>query len=261
MAERLWTRTAPKAKRSVRALADALWPQRSLVAGAGAPATGALTPAEFAALHFITGTICHRCGTPLDGRETLLGADGPSCGGCLAHPPRWRRARAALAYDAAARRPVLDLKRSGRRDGLATLAGWMAMAGRDLLDEADLIVPVPLHYTRLVLRGFNQSAWLASALAKSTATPVSVDALLRVRATPSQAGLDPRARRRNVAGAFDVRKSRLALVRGRRIVLVDDVFTTGATVTGCTRALLKAGARTVDVLVLARVVRAAKPPI
>ncbi len=217
--------------------------------------SGALSPEEFAALHFITGTLCFRCGVPLGGDDTLLGADGPSCAACLVHPPRFARARAALVYDEAARRPVLDLKRAGRRDGLVTLAGWMQMAGRDLLEEADLIVPVPLHYTRLVMRGFNQSAWLASALAKSSGTPVSVDALKRIRRTQSQAGLDPKARRRNVAGAFEVRTSRLDKIKGRRIVLVDDVFTTGATVTGCARALRKAGAAHIDVLVLARVVR------
>lgn len=170
-------------------------------------------------------------------------------------PPRWDRARAAFVYDDASRRPVLDLKRSGRRDGLASFAGWMAQAGSSLLDEADVIVPVPLHYVRLASRGFNQSAWLAGSLARRSGTPLCVDALKRTRRTPTQGGLSARARRRNVAGAFTVRPSRAGLMQGKRVLLVDDVLTTGATLSACTRALKRAGARHVDILVLARVVR------
>ncbi len=245
------------AKQFLRGVADLVWPARSLVSGARAGATGPLLPEEFAALQFITGTICRRCGTPLDTENgTLRDQDGVVCAGCLAHSPRWHAARAALVYDAAARRPVLDLKRSGRRDGLAVMAGWMRLAGAELIDTADVMVPVPLHYTRLIQRGFNQSVWLAEAIARETGVPVLPDALKRTRRTPSQAGLSGRARRRNVAGAFGVRKSRAAALAGRRVLLIDDVLTTGATVSACVRALRLSGAREVDVLVLARVVRA-----
>ena len=160
-----------------------------------------------------------------------------------------------MVYDAASRRPVLDLKRSGRRDGLATLSSWMLQSGRTLVDEADLIVPVPLHYARLVRRGFNQSGWLAQEISRQSGTPVMVDALKRTRRTPTQGGLSARARRRNVAGAFTITKRAATRISGRRILLVDDVLTTGATVSACTRALKQAGAANVDVLVLARVVR------
>ena len=149
----------------------------------------------------------------------------------------------------------LNLKRSGRRDGLGTFSGWMAQAGRTLLDEADVIVPVPLHYTRLASRGFNQSAWLADAVSRRTGVPVSVDALKRTRRTPTQGGLSAKARRRNMAGAFAPHPKRTGHVQGKRVLLVDDVLTTGATLSACTRALKRAGARHVDVLVLARVVR------
>jgi ComF family protein len=131
----------------------------------------------------------------------------------------------------------------------------MRQAGGALIDEADVLVPVPLHYTRLVMRGFNQSGWLAQAVAAETGRQVAVDALVRTRRTPSQAGLAGRARRRNVSGAFKVRKAGWAAVEGKRVLLVDDVLTTGATLSACTRALKQAGARHVDVLVLARVVR------
>ena len=127
--------------------------------------------------------------------------------------------------------------------------------GGALIDEADVLVPVPLHYTRLVMRGFNQSGWLAQAIWTETGRRLAVDALLRTRRTPSQAGLAGRARRRNVSGAFKVRASRAAAIEGKRVLLVDVVLTTGARLSACTRALKRAGARHVDVPVLARVVR------
>ena len=239
------------AKTLLRQFADILWPPRSLVSGARGIGKGPLTPAEFTSIPFISGPVCNACGSPA---EIDLGAD-TICAPCTARPPRWHRARAAMVYEAASRRPVLDLKRSGRRDGLTTLAGWMLMAGRPLVDEADILVPVPLHYRRLASRGFNQSAWLADAIAAKTGTRTDVGILKRVRATPTQGGLSARARHRNVEGAFRVRKSALDRVKGRRILLIDDVLTTGATLTACTKALYKAGAANVDVLVLARVVR------
>jgi ComF family protein len=150
---------------------------------------------------------------------------------------------------------VLDLKHSGRRDGLEILAGWTLQSGRSLVDEADFIVPVPLHYARLVRRGFNQSAWLAGAISGQSGTPMLVDAIKRTWRTPSQAGLSARARRRNVAGAFTISKPAATRISGRRVLLVDDVLTTGATLSACTRALKQAVAANVDVLVLARVVR------
>lgn len=238
-------------KAFLREAADFLWPPRSLVSGQRGVGKGPLSIAEFSALFFITEPVCDSCGVPV----AFDAGVGAQCAPCLARPPRWKRARAALVYDDLSRRPVLDLKRSGRRDGLATMAGWMLMAGRELVEASDILVPVPLHYTRLVMRGFNQSAWLASTLAKATGAPLSVDALKRTRRTPSQAGLSSRARRRNVSGAFSVRASRKALIAGKRVLLVDDVLTTGATLSACTRALERAGATEVSVLVLARVVR------
>lgn len=131
----------------------------------------------------------------------------------------------------------------------------MRQAGGPLIDYADVQVSVPLHDTGLAVRRVNQSGWLAQAVAAETGRQVAVDALVRTRRTPSQAGLAGRARRRNVSGAFKVRRSRLEAVAGKRVLLVDDVLTTGATFSACTRALKQAGARHVDVLVLVRVVR------
>lgn len=178
---------------------------------------------------------------------------GQVCGACIADPPAYDRARAALVYGDVSRELVLGLKYQGRRDGLVLLAGWMAAAGKPLLEEADLIVPVPLHYLRLVRRGFNQSGWLAAAVARSSGVKLSVDALKRVRATPIQGGLSATGRRRNVQGAFRVRGTAKGRLRGARVLLVDDVLTTGATAEACAMALKRAGARCVDVLTLARV--------
>ena len=240
-----------RAKAFLRSAGDFFWPPRSLISGARGMGSGPLSPADFAQLRFISDPLCDRCGAPLDYRT----GDETWCVICLARPPRWDRARAALIYDETARRPVLDLKRAGRRDGLETLCGWMRQAGGVLIDEADVLVPVPLHYTRLVVRGFNQSGWLAQAIGEASGRRVVVDGLKRTRRTPSQAGLAGRARRRNVSGAFQVRRSRAAEIADKRVLLVDDVLTTGATLSACTRVLKQAGARHVDVLVLARVVR------
>lgn len=240
-----------RAKAILRSVGDFFWPPRSLISGARGVGSGPLSPEDFARLRFISDPLCDRCGVPLAYRT----GDETSCTVCIARPPRSDRARAALIYDDISRRPVLDLKRAGRRDSLETLCGWMRQAGGALIDEADVLVPVPQHYTRLVMRGFNQSGWLAQAIGTETGRRVAVDALVRTRRTPSQAGLAGRARRRNVSGAFKVRASRLAALKDKRVLLVDDVLTTGETLSACTRALKRAGARHVDVLVLARVVR------
>lgn len=137
----------------------------------------------------------------------------------------------------------------------------MAGAGAELLAEADPITPVPLHYFRLVRRGFNQSGWLDAALSRSSGVRLSVDALKRIRPTPTQGNLSADARRRNVQGAFRVRRSRMKLVKGRRVLLVDDVLTTGATAEACARALKRAGAGCVDVITLARVAGPRTAPI
>jgi ComF family protein len=166
-----------------------------------------------------------------------------------------------LRYDDASRRLVLGLKYGDRLDGAAAFAEWMARAGADVLAGADMIVPVPLHWTRLFARRYNQAAVLALALGRLCGVAVMPDALVRVRRTPQQAGLSQKARWRNVRGAFRLRAGLADRLAGRRIVLIDDVVTTGATVEGCARALRRAGAGGVDVLSLARVVRPDQLPI
>lgn len=212
---------------------------------------GPLPPEDFARLTFLNGAGCRRCAVPLEidyGPESL-------CGACAARTPKWDQARAALAYDEVSRPAILELKHAGRRDGLAAMSNWMALAGRDILADTDWLVPVPLHYQRLAARGFNQAAWLTQGIAGRTGTLALIDGLSRKRSTPSQGGLTAQQRRRNMAGAFEIRKSRAGRVNGSTVTLVDDVMTTGATLAACTKALKRAGATRVNVLVLARVVR------
>lgn len=216
-----------------------------------------LCAACWAKLSFITQPYCARLGIPFpfDPGPGVLSMEA------LADPPAYQRARAAVRFDDIARALVHSLKYSDRLDLAPAMGRWMATAGRELLAEADALVPVPQHWRRRWARRFNQSALLAEVVGKSSGVPVAHAALKRVKATPQQVGLSRAERADNVQGAFRVPPQRRAEVAGRRLVLVDDVLTSGATVDACTRALLRAGAAQVDVLIFARVVSPARPPI
>ncbi len=179
----------------------------------------------------------------------------------IAAPPAYARARAAVRYDDITRTIVHALKYGDRLDLAPVMARWMARAGTDLLGDADLMVPVPLHWRRLWARRFNQSATLSKLLSDQSGVPVNFTALRRVKATPQQVGLSKSERATNVQGAFRIDPAGKADIIGRHILLIDDVLTSGATVDTCARALLRAGARQVDVLVFARVVDQMRAPI
>jgi ComF family protein len=171
----------------------------------------------------------------------------------IADPPPFARLRSVMLYDETARALVSGLKFADRGDLAPWMAGWMANAGRELLAECAVVMPVPLHWKRLHQRRYNQSAELARPLAQAAKRLYLPLALVRHRATDSQIGLSALARSRNVQGAFRVPHTLRPQIEGRRILLVDDVYTTGATVKACSRALLRAGAAAVDVLTFARV--------
>jgi ComF family protein len=200
---------------------------------------------------------CARLGIPFlyDPGPGLLSMEA------MANPPAYDRARAAVRYDEIARALVLAFKFGDRMDLAPMMGRWMARAGRELLPEADVLVPVPLHWRRLWARRFNQAASLSQAVSEVAGVPVLFDTLRRVRATPQQIGLSKAERAGNVQGAFRVPADRKATIQGRKVILIDDVLTSGATVDTCARALLKAGAARVDVLVFARVVAAGRGPI
>jgi ComF family protein len=179
----------------------------------------------------------------------------------IADPPAYRRARAAVRYDEVARTLVHGLKYSDRLDLAPMLGRWMALAGSALLAGADGLVAVPLHWRRLWARRFNQSAALAAIISAASGVPLAHAALKRVRSTAQQVGLSQTERAVNVQGAFRVPDRGRTEVIGRRLVLVDDVLTSGATIDACARTLLRAGAANVDVLVFAQVVDGARAPI
>jgi ComF family protein len=208
-------------------------------------------------LSLIEPPYCARLGIPFnyDPGPGLLSMEA------IANPPSYERARAAVRYDDIARTLVHAYKYGDRFDLAPLLAGWMARAGRELLADADALIPVPLHWRRLWARRFNQSATLAREIGKSANVPVLHDALRRARATAHQVGLSKAQRAENVQGAFRVPTDAKGEVTGRRIVLIDDVLTSGATSDTCARVLLRAGAKAVDVLVFARVVSPARVPI
>jgi ComF family protein len=212
---------------------------------------GALCASCWARTGFIERPYCERLGTPF-----AHDPGGPFLSpAALADPPAYERARAVARFGDVARELVHLLKYGDRLDAAAPLGRWMARAGAELLADADALVPVPLHWTRLWWRRFNQSAALARAVSGLSGVPVRSDLLRRSRATPPQVGRSRRERARNVQGAFTVPPAARADVKGRRLVVVDDVIASGSTVDACARALRRAGAERVDILAFARVVQ------
>jgi ComF family protein len=237
-------------KSTSRAIADLLFPP--LCAACRAPVgEPGYCAACWSAVTFLDGAGCACCGVPF---AVDLGTDS-LCAACMARRPAYDSARALLSYDEASRGAVLALKHADRLDLVPGFARWLARVGRGQLGDSDVVVPVPLHPFRLWRRRYNQSAELARRLADDFSLEAAPLALARTRATASQGAMpSARARRKNVQSAFRV--VRPEQVTGRRVLLVDDVLTTGATAEACTRALRRAGAAKVHVLALARVVRA-----
>lgn len=200
-------------------------------------------------LRFLAAPWCARCGRPFE----FDPGDGVLCGTCIKAPPLFARARSALAYDDGSRELILRFKHGGDESLSRLFARWMHAAGSELLEEEVLIVPVPLHPLRRIRRRFNQSALLAGELSRMTGHAHDPLSLCRRRMTRSQGGLGKAARRENVRAAFHVPDACRSGIEGRNILLVDDVWTSGATADACIRALRKSGARSVDLLTLARV--------
>lgn len=232
-----------------RGMVDLVVPPRCLVCRADVTAEASLCLACWQTLHFIDEPLCHVMGTPFEHDE------GPEALSphAIAAPPPWQRARAAVVYNDAAKPLVHLLKYNDTPEAGHAMAHMMLGAGRKLLNEADVIVPVPLHRQRLWSRRFNQSAILATRLGELAGKPVDCLAFKRIARSRPQVGLTAAERHKNVRKVFAVSPDGLAAIVGRRIVLVDDVRTTGATATAASQTLLDAGAASVDLLTFALV--------
>ncbi|MEM9287790.1 MAG: ComF family protein [Pseudomonadota bacterium] len=229
---------------------DFVLPPRCASCGALTERQVGLCSACWPGLSFITDPFCERCGVPFE-----FAVPGRSvCAACLRRPPAFDRAFSPLSYGDMSRTLILQLKHGDRLGHAQLLANLMAPHVASFGLESPLVMPVPLHPWRLIWRRFNQSVLLARHLARTTGHKLDVFSLARRRRTKMQQGLDARQRRENVRAAFMVPAKRRGFVKGRDILLIDDVFTTGATVEACCKPLRKAGARRIGVLTAARVV-------
>lgn len=231
---------------------NAVMPPVCPLSGEPLAVAGAIAPEAWTGLQFIDDPICRGCSSPFAADY----GEGAMCGRCIAEPPAYDWARAALVYNDAAGKLVSGLKFKDRLELAPMLGGWLARISRHEIGPCTIIAPVPLHWRRLASRRFNQAALLADGAARALGREVGPDLLLRVRATPPQKEIaSPVGRQRNVAGAFAVKEKWRARIAGADIVLVDDVLTTGATLNACARTLRRAGASRIGALVLARVVK------
>lgn len=203
-------------------------------------------------IRFLGAPCCVQCGFPFPHE---LGAN-VKCGPCLARPPLFRWLRSAIAYDDASRDLILGFKHADRSEALPLFSRWLVMAVKQHPGVIDMLIPVPLHWRRLAARRYNQAGLLAHGLGAAAGIPMQVGILSRKKSTASQGEMvSARARLKNVANVFAVADGAKPILRGKSVALVDDVLTTGATVTACSKALLRAGAADVSIITLARVVR------
>lgn len=247
--------TSSKPRNRVSSLWNAtinlILPPRCAGSGQIVDAPGMLSPAFWSGLSFIEKPFCATCGMP-------FGFEAPIetvCAACFDLEPAFDLARSAVVYNDASRKLVIDFKYGDRMHAVQTFTPWLMRAGKDLLDGCDAIVPVPLHGRRLWSRRYNQSAELAKMLAKRAQKRCLPSGLIRLRHTVQQKGLSKKERKSNVKNAFAVNGRYMHELRGKAVLLVDDVFTSGATLNECARTLKKHGAAQVCVLTIARVTR------
>ena len=240
-----------------RGVADLLLPPLAHDSPEAAASAG-MTPRAWSRVAFLEDPVCDGCGAgfEMDGGPFAAAR----CAACLAQPYAFDRARAACVYDDASRGLILKFKHGDQQPFAPLFARWIARSAAPMLDQADAVVPVPLHRLRLLSRRFNQAAEIARPLARDAGLDYLPDALIRTTHTTTQGGKSARGRRLNVRKAFEVSEAGRRRIRGRRILLVDDVLTTGATAEACARALIEAGARAVDLAVVARVRTARQLP-
>ncbi len=240
--------------RLMQTVLDAIYPPSCLACGGLVAENGALCGPCWAETPFITGAACGLCGVHLPGDAVT---EGLRCDTCLTIARPWAQGAAALLYAGRARDLVLKLKHADRHDIAGPASRWMLRAARPMMHPETVIVPVPLHWTRLVRRRYNQAALLAAQMGRASGHPVCLDALLRTRRTPSLDGARRDARFTALSEAMAPNPKRTAQFRGRPVLIVDDVMTSGATFAAATEAAHAGGAQKVCVLALARVAKPA----
>lgn len=236
---------------------DLILPPRCPVNGDVVSTVGAISPRAWRDLTFVASPSCKCCGVPF-AVDTLLDAIEPSdflCAVCLASPRPFDMAKSLLVYNDGSRKMILAFKHGDALHLHTTLAPLLAKIGREFLKTDAIIIPVPLHWMRLVKRRYNQAAVLGIEVGKLSGVPCWPDALIRTRHTPPQGHKNAKDRHQNVSGAFDIHPSYAGKLSGRDVVLMDDVFTTGATLEECAKVLKAAGAKSVNILTVARAVK------
>ena len=234
------------------ALVNLVLPPRCIVSGEEVDRQGMIAPHIWNNLDFIADPFCDRCGIPF---EFDTGTGTHLCAPCIQKAPEYDSCRSALKYNDASRDLILGFKHADKMHAALAFMPWLKSAGADMLQNADIIIPVPLHRWRLISRRYNQAAILAQRLGKETGIQVHVDVLIRSRNTPSQGHLKAGERAKNDRKAFALTPKYEDLLKDKNIILIDDVYTTGSTINECAKILKRAKAARVDVLSIARVVR------
>lgn len=230
---------------------DIALPPRCIVSGEEVDSQGMVAPHIWSSLRFISPPYCACCGLPF----SLEVEDGALCASCLADPPPFDALRSALVYDEGSKDMVLRFKHGDQIHNAVTFTPWLRHSAADMLETADILVPVPLHRWRFLKRRYNQAAVMAIALGRSVQKPCIPDLLLRVRATSTQGHKSAKEREQNVKNAFRMNPLHAKAAEGKTVMLIDDVYTTGATIKECAKVLKNAGAGSVHVLTLTRAVR------
>jgi ComF family protein len=237
----------------MQTLLHAVFPPECLCCGSLVETDFAICGSCWAGTPFVLGAACDLCGVGLPGQSA--GGAPLICEECHGIARPWSRGRAVMHYAGNGRKLVLGLKHGDRAEIARAAGPWFARAGSDLLNDDPLILPIPLHWRRLAQRRFNQAALLARALSGVSGCDWLPDALIRARHTGTQDGRDREGRFRNLDGAIGVAPRRATRLAGRRVLLIDDVMTSGATFSAATQACLAVGAEQVCVIALARVAR------
>jgi len=230
---------------------DVILPPRCVITGEMVERQGMIAASAWSQLDFVNDPMCEKCGFPFE----FESGDGTHCTSCLTFPPPYEQARMPLKYNDTSRSMILGFKHGDQTHAVKAFTPWLVRAAAPFLEQTDMVVPVPLHRWRLLSRRYNQSALMAREFCRHTGKALLVDGLMRTRSTPPQSHLSAKERHKNVRRAFEVNPARMKAVQGKNVILMDDVYTTGATIKECAAALLKAGAGKVFVLTLARVVR------